>query len=135
MDPNKTFRETTVMYLLFLVSRDIPFTYIIASLVFMFIIKYLEDYLTFHYNNESDKNSITYKRIKLVQKTLTIMIFIIFLFGFVKYTLIQRKDHKGNWSWYHYIVGKPNYVCHSLKDKMTLGSQKGRLNFKKALQF
>ena len=135
MDPNKTFRETTIMYLLFLVSRDIPFTYIIASLVFMFIIKYLEDYVSFHYKNENDKNSITYKRIKLVQKTLTIMIFIIFLFGFVKYTLMQRKAHKDNWSWYHYIVGKPNYVCHSLKDKMTLGSQKGRLNFKKALQF
>lgn len=135
MDPNKTLRESFVMYILFLVSRDIPFTYIILSLMSMFIIKYLEDYTVYHYKTVKDKESKTYKRLKLVQKTLTVVILILFLFGFVKYTLIQRKDHRDNWNWYHYIVGKPNYVCHSLKDKMTLGSQKGRLNFRKALQF
>ena len=133
MDPNKTLRESFVMYLLFLVSRDIPFIYILVSLISMFIIKYLEDYISFHYKTDTDTNDKTYKRIKLVQKTLTIIIFLIFLFGFIKYTLMQKKVHKDNWDWFHYILGKPNYICESLKDKMTLGSQKGRIDFKKAL--
>ena len=133
IDPAKTLRETIVMYILFLISREIPFHYIVAVFISMFIIKYLEDYKNYHYKNK-DKNNKYYKRIVYIQKVLTIFIFILFLIGFIKYTLIQKRDHKDNWSWYHYIVGKSNYICQSLKDNKTLGGKKGKLDLSKVLE-
>jgi len=131
-DPNETLVNSAIMYLLFLLSRDIPFHYIIVCLIAMFIIKYIEDYKNFNYKNNKKKDT-KYHRLHVVQKALVILIFILFFTGFIKYTFIQKSDHKKNWNWYHYIIGKSNYICASLKDTKTLGSAKGRLNLRKAI--
>ena len=123
-DPVKTSGYTAAMYLVFLVSRDIPIHYFLSILLCMFIIKMIDDYQKYHYKDEESKKTTTYNRMKTLQKGLTILILILLIVGFIKYTIYQRRSHQKDWHWSQYIFGSSGYVCDSLKDTKTLGSNK-----------
>lgn len=129
-DPINTLSKTTIMYVLFIISRKIPIHYIIISLISMFIIKFLDDYKNFYYNKPKDEHK--YKIINKIQISLCILIACLFIIGFIRYTLFEMKEYKKNWSWYQHIIGKDRDIgCKSLHDRDTL---KGGIGLKQDLE-
>ena len=123
-DPIKVLTKSVVMYLVFIVSRNVSFGYTLIFLLSMIIIKFLEDYKEFHFKEDTDskddKQSLNKNRINTVQKLLVILVYGSIFVGFLRYTQNFYKTHK-KFNWVTYLLGKNRFSgCKSLKDKFTL---------------
>tara|TARA_B100000427_G_C15390357_1_gene543027 strand:- start:210 stop:785 length:576 start_codon:yes stop_codon:yes gene_type:complete len=117
-DPVKTLIKSFVMYLLFMVTRNVSIGYTIIFLLSMFVIKFLEDYKSYHYKSLED-NKEKLEKIENTQYYLNIIIYLVIFIGFIRYTINHINTTK-QWSWESYLLGPDIYVCDSLKDKGTL---------------
>ena len=123
-DPVKVLTKSVVMYLVFIVSRNVSFGYTIIFLLSMITIKFLEDYKEYHFKEDTDskddKQSVNKNRINTVQKSLVILVYGSIFVGFLRYTQNFYKTHK-KFNWITYLLGKNRFSgCKSLKDNFTL---------------
>lgn len=117
-NPIHNLYKSAFMHLIFIVSRDIPILHTLIILTIMFIIKFLDDYKRFHYQENNPK----YQYINKIQLFLAIIIIFILIYGFIQYTKFEYKSHKNNWSWRKYLIGlNRNKPCDSLMDNKILG--------------
>ena len=124
-DPIKVLIKSMIMYLVFIFSRNVAFGYTIIFLLSMIVIKFLEDYKEYHYQNDkNDKKEnnlfLSEDRINLIQKILVIVIYISIVVGFVRYAHNTFKSHK-NFKWLIFLFGENRSEgCKSLNDNATL---------------
>ena len=123
-DPIKVLTKSVVMYLVFIVSRNVSFGYTVIFLLSMITIKFLEDYKEYHFKkdieSEDDNKTATEARLDVVQKSLVILVYGSILVGFLRYTQHFYKTNK-KFNWITYLIGKNRFSgCKSLKDNFTL---------------
>ena len=105
LDPVKVLIKSAAMYSVFIVSRNVSLGYTLIFLLCMILIKFMEDYKTFHYKSVTEEeDSVNVERIEKTQQLLTGVVYLVILVGFLKYTLEHRKNIK-KWSWKTYILG------------------------------
>ena len=113
VNPSHTIVLVIIMYILFLLSRDIPIEFFSCVIISLFIIKILEDYKMYK-KRKNDNSKLTLAKIELYQKILTIFVLCNLIIGFYIYTNYQMKKYKKDFSWVYHIIGRKNYVCDSL---------------------
>ena len=123
-DPVKVLTKSVVMYLVFIVSRNVSFGYTIIFLLSMITIKFLEDYKEYHFKEDTDskddKQSVNKNRINTVQKSLVILVYGSIFVGFLRYTQHFYKTNK-KFNLITYLLGQNRFSgCKSLKDNFTL---------------
>lgn len=124
LDPVKVLIKSAAMYSVFIISRNVSFGYTLIYLLCMIVIKFLEDYKTFHYKSvteEEDNKNL--EKIENIQQLLTGVIYLVIFVGFLRYTLEHRRNIK-KWSWITYFLGPDIKGCKSLSDNATLKNVK-----------
>lgn len=112
---NETFIISIKLYIIFIIlvknNREFfLFNLFILGLVYIMKLK-LKDYE----NNIDDDNDLLYKRLKIVEKIIFYLFFVVLITGFLIYMGEKKIEYKNNFNYFTFVFGKPSCLLKSPK--------------------
>ena len=116
--PTETIKTCLLVYLFFIISRNVTLGWMSLILVLTISIKIISDYINHYKKKDKTSNQLILNRLEFTRKIIIVAISAFYIIGFFRYMSQKMKEHGSLYSWSSFLFY--SLECDNLSKKAVL---------------